>query len=50
VNSPLDKSSVIQHAVSGRDGSALRQIKSERMGVFQEETVIVGCRYFVSGC
>lgn len=50
INLPLDKNCVIQHAVASRDGSALRQIKSERMGVFQEETVIVGCRYFVSGC
>ena len=47
---PSKKGCVIELAVAGRDGSALRQIRSERMAIFEEENVIVGCRYFVSGC
>ena len=47
---PSKKGCVIELAVAGRDGSALRQIRSERMAIFEEENVTVGCRYFVSGC
>ncbi|KAL1612198.1 hypothetical protein SLS60_000422 [Paraconiothyrium brasiliense] len=49
-NPPLNKDCVIQYAVSERKGGALRQVKSERRGVFKEDSVLVGCRFFVSGC
>ncbi|KAL5374873.1 hypothetical protein DPSP01_011625 [Paraphaeosphaeria sporulosa] len=49
-NPPLNKDCVIQYAVSEKQGGALRQVKSERKGVFKEESVVVGCRFFVSGC
>ncbi|KAF2450793.1 hypothetical protein P171DRAFT_146616 [Karstenula rhodostoma CBS 690.94] len=48
-NSPLNKDCVVQYAVSERQGGGLRQVKSERKGVFKEENVVVGCRFFVSG-
>ena len=49
-NPALNKDCVIQYAVSERNGGALRQIKSERKGVFTEENVVIGCRFFVAGC
>ncbi|KAJ4357603.1 uncharacterized protein N0V89_002179 [Didymosphaeria variabile] len=49
-NPPLNRDCVIQYAVSERKGGALRQVKSERRGVFKEDSVVVGCRFFVGGC
>lgn len=49
-NPPLNRGCVIQYAVSEKQGGALRQVKSEKNGVFKEESVVVGCRFFVSGC
>lgn len=49
-NPPLNEDCVIQFAVSERQGGALRQVKSERRGIFKEDTVVMGCRFFVRGC
>lgn len=48
-NPVLNHDCVIQYAVSERERGALRQVKSERNGVFKEESVVMGCRYFVAG-
>jgi hypothetical protein len=49
-NPPLNRDCVVQYAVSEFQGGALRQVKCERKGVFKEEDVVVGCRFFVGGC
>ncbi|KAL5403172.1 hypothetical protein PMIN06_008988 [Paraphaeosphaeria minitans] len=49
-NPLLNRDCVIQYAVSENQGGALRQVKSERKGIFKEESVVMGCRFFVSGC
>lgn len=49
-NPPLNRDCVIQYATSLREGEALRQIRYERRGVFREESVVVGVRFFVGGC
>lgn len=48
-NPPLNQDCVIQYAVSETEGGALRQIKMERQGMFTEESVVVGMRFFVRG-
>ncbi|KAJ4292461.1 hypothetical protein N0V90_009123 [Kalmusia sp. IMI 367209] len=48
-NPPLNKDCVIHYAVSEKEGGALRQVKSERQGVFSEGSVVVGMRFFVPG-
>ena len=49
-NPQLNKNCVIQFAITDGSSSVLRQTKSEKKGVFEEETVIAGCRFFISGC
>jgi hypothetical protein len=55
-NSPLSQNCIIQLAQSGVGSDEakvkvgeglLRQVKSERQGVFREESVVVGVRFFV---
>jgi hypothetical protein len=55
-NPPLNQNCVIQfaqsgvglHGAKGKDRERLlRQVKSERQGVFSEESVVVGVRFFV---
>jgi hypothetical protein len=49
-NPPLNQGCIIRFAEDGQDGKApLRQIKTERQGVFMEDMVVVGMRYFVPG-
>lgn len=48
-NPPLNQDCVIAYAVSEAEERALRQVKSERQGVFKEEEVVVGMRFFVAG-
>jgi hypothetical protein len=49
-NPPLNQDCVIQLAQSkiGEESGPLRQIKCERQGVFAEESVVVGMRFFVA--
>ncbi|KAF2796127.1 hypothetical protein K505DRAFT_359587 [Melanomma pulvis-pyrius CBS 109.77] len=48
-NPPLNQDCVIAYAVSQSEERDLRQVKSERQGVFREEEVVVGMRFFVAG-
>ncbi|KAF2662404.1 hypothetical protein K491DRAFT_177562 [Lophiostoma macrostomum CBS 122681] len=49
-NPLLNQGCIIRFAEDGENGKApLRQIKSERQGVFTEDMVVVGMRYFVPG-
>ncbi|KAF2677012.1 hypothetical protein K458DRAFT_492064 [Lentithecium fluviatile CBS 122367] len=51
-NPPLNRDCVIQFAQSKVDqgiAGPLRQVKCERQGVFREESVVVGIRFFVPG-
>jgi hypothetical protein len=45
----MNKACVIQYA-EGRDGeNVLRQVRAERQGVFGEEGIVVGMRFFIKG-
>lgn len=49
-NPPLNTNSVLCFAEEDEDGRAvLRQIKGEKSGVFEEDMVVCGCRFFLRG-